>query len=95
MIRTDNAADSMAGGLHRRDWLALMGGAGLGLAGCSPAAPALQGGFEGAAFERGHLLRENPRRWPAPAVSRRVGVVVAVALQMVEEKVGHAVVAVP
>src|SRR5450830_623396 len=77
LIPSDGSADLMAGGLHRRDWLALMGGAGLGLAGCSPAAPALQGGFDGAAFERGHLLRDNPRRWPAPAVSRRVGVVVA------------------
>jgi phytoene dehydrogenase-like protein len=45
------------------------------LAGCR-AAPELKGGFTDAGFARGHLLRDR-RDWPAPAVSRRVQVVVA------------------
>lgn len=49
--------------MRRRDMFALAA-TGLVLPGCGPAQPALQGGFDGAAFERGHLLRENPRRWP-------------------------------
>ncbi|MDD0839505.1 FAD-dependent oxidoreductase [Curvibacter sp. HBC61] len=64
--------------MKRRDWLSAStaGALSLGLAGClRPAAP-LDGGFEGASFERGHLLREKPQRWPAPAVSRRVSALV-------------------
>lgn len=55
---------------------AIAAGAGL-LAGCEPPpVPEATGGFSGAALARGHLLREA-REWPAPAVSRRVQVVVA------------------
>jgi predicted NAD/FAD-dependent oxidoreductase len=45
------------------------------LAGCESARE-VQGGFAGAAFERGHLLR-GARDWPAPAISRRADVVIA------------------
>ncbi|MDD0811027.1 FAD-dependent oxidoreductase [Curvibacter sp. RS43] len=62
--------------MKRRDWLASTAASALGLAGCSRTMPVLEGGFEDASFERGHLLHENPRRWPAPAVSRRVGALV-------------------
>lgn len=53
---------------------ALLAGA-AALAGCE-AKQEVQGGFAGAAFERGHVLRRL-RELPAPAISRRVDVVVA------------------
>lgn len=53
---------------------ALLAGA-AALAGCERPA-VVEGGFAGAAVERGHLLRA-PREWPAPAVSRRTQVVIA------------------
>jgi monoamine oxidase len=53
---------------------ALMGTAAV-LAGCEHAHE-VEGGFAGASFERGHLLRER-RDWPAPAVTRRADVLIA------------------
>ncbi|MFO1270895.1 MAG: FAD-dependent oxidoreductase [Rubrivivax sp.] len=48
----------------------------LALAGCSkPAAPAFDGGWVGAAHERGHRLREPPA-WPSRFVERRAAVVI-------------------
>jgi len=44
-------------------------------AGCT-ARPDIEGGFAGAAHERGHLLRKSGS-WPAPALTRRVEVLVA------------------
>ena len=46
------------------------------LAGCKPAQPEVTGAFNGATAERGHLLRERSS-WPAPAVTKRVDVVIA------------------
>ena len=53
---------------------ALLAGA-AAVAGCEQPR-AIEGGFAGAALERGHLLRTR-RDWPAPAVSRRTQVIVA------------------
>lgn len=61
--------------MKRRDWLAAAAGLPW-LSSCAPAASALPGGFQGMAFERGHLLRDPAQHWPAPAVSRRVGALV-------------------
>ncbi len=47
------------------------------LAACSQTPPALQGGFAGIAFERGHLLRSLPSAGSEPAVTRRTQVVIA------------------
>jgi predicted NAD/FAD-dependent oxidoreductase len=53
---------------------ALLAGA-AALAGCAPV-PEIAGGFAGASFARGHVLR-GPREVPVPAVSRRADVVIA------------------
>lgn len=58
--------------MKRRELLAL--GAAT-LAGCAPPR-GIQGGFTDTAVDHGHRLRES-RAWPAPAVTRRVRVVVA------------------
>ena len=55
---------------------AALAGAAAALAGCAPQRSPVTGGFSGAAVERGHLLRTRAS-WPAPAVTRRVEVVVA------------------
>ena len=55
---------------------AVLAGAAFPLWGCHPAPSTLEGRFTGIAHERGHLLRQ-PRDWPAPAVTRRVSVVIA------------------
>jgi monoamine oxidase len=53
---------------------ALVAGA-AALAGCSRT-PEIVGGFGGSSAERGHVLREA-RSWPAPALTRRIGVIIA------------------
>lgn len=58
--------------LHRRHFIA---SAALPLLGCERASE-LTGAFAGVAYERGHLLREA-RNWPAPAVTRKTGVLIA------------------
>ncbi|HEY4067841.1 MAG TPA: NAD(P)-binding protein, partial [Burkholderiaceae bacterium] len=70
----------MSGGELRRRTL-LAGAAGLPLAGCSKPEPAVYtGGWVGANVERGHRFREatlpNAGALPAPALRRRVGVLV-------------------
>lgn len=61
------------GALTRRALLAA--GAGAVLAGCGPRAAPLQGGWIGAAIERGHRLRRGDPL-PAPAVTHRAGALV-------------------
>ena len=65
--------------MRRRDALRLGAWAApaLLLGGCGPrAVREIPGGYAGTAVERGHLLR-TPRDWPAPAVVRRTGVLIA------------------
>ncbi|MDB5914116.1 MAG: hypothetical protein JWP22_2791, partial [Ramlibacter sp.] len=59
--------------IRRRSLLA--GAAAATVAACDRA-PEVTGGFSGASADRGHLLRTQ-REWPAPAVSRRVDVLIA------------------
>lgn len=55
---------------------AVLAGAAAPLLGCEPPPAPLEGGFAGVSVERGHMLRER-HSWPAPAVTRRTGVLIA------------------
>ena len=73
-MNANGARSARDGGMKRRDFL---GAAALpwALAGCSPAAP-ITGGFVGASFERGHLLKAKSGNLPSPTHTFRCRVLI-------------------